>query len=108
MCQLIGNDEKYLVKFKKKSYDIYFIIALYYWLLTRKNDKCIEFKVHLIHSKQIPLLHSAVLVYAMKELDWWSCPCLSQQSSFHLAAVMIHADCMCRLFSTFTVNGLHV
>ena len=40
------------------------------WLLTTtKNNNFIEFKVHLIHSKQVHLLHNAVLIYAMKELD---------------------------------------
>ena len=33
----------------------------------------VEFKVHLIHSKHVPLLHNAVLICAMKELDWWPC-----------------------------------
>ena len=41
------------------------------WPLTRKSNNFIEFKVHLIHSKQVPLLHNALLMYAMKQLEWW-------------------------------------
>ena len=48
------------------------------WLLTRNNNNnnnnnLIEFKVHLIHSKKVPLLHNTALFYAIKETDWWPC-----------------------------------
>ena len=49
-------------------------IALSHFLnfvLVRKNNDLAEFKVHLIHRKQVPLLHNTVLIYVMKELDWW-------------------------------------
>ena len=43
-------------------------------LATVKNKyNFIESKVHLIHSKHVPLIHYAVLIYALKELDWWPC-----------------------------------
>ena len=37
----------------------------------KKINNFIEFKVHLIHSKQVPLLHTTILSYAMNGLDWW-------------------------------------
>ena len=104
------DDEKYLVDFFfNKNLRIY--SDLMPFIADMKNDNFIEFKVHLIYSKQVPLLNSAVLIYAMKELDWWLCPSLSQLPSFktfYLATVMLHADCMCKLLNTLTVNSLHV
>ena len=41
--------------------------------LQEKNNNYIEFEVHLIHNNNVPLLHNAVLIYAMKEMDWWPC-----------------------------------
>ena len=33
-----------------------------FFVLARKNDDSAEFKVHLIHRKQVPLLHNTVLI----------------------------------------------
>ena len=41
------------------------------WLPSRENNILFKFKVHFIHSKKVPLLHKTVLIYAMKEMDWW-------------------------------------
>ena len=34
-------------------------------------DCCITFQVLLLHRRQVPLLHSTVLMIAMKERYWW-------------------------------------
>ena len=36
-----------------------------------KFNNFIKFEVPLLHSKQVPLLHNTVLIYAMKEIDCW-------------------------------------
>ena len=44
---------------------------------------CIKFEVPLLHrcSKQTPLLHNTVLIYAIKEMDWWGARWLSGRVS---------------------------
>ena len=49
--------------------ELWRILKINFW--QDKNNNFIEFKVHLIHSKKVPLLHNTVLIYAMKEVDWW-------------------------------------
>ena len=39
--------------------------------LVRKYNDFAEFKAHLIHRKELPILHNTVLIYAMNELFWW-------------------------------------
>ena len=47
------------------------ISEMLYWL--EENNDFAEFKVYLIHSRQVPLLHNTVMIIEMKELDWWPC-----------------------------------
>ena len=66
-----GYEQRYVVG-ENRGYRIA-LSVFKNWLLTRKNYNFIEIKVHLIHSKKVPLIHNAVLMYAMKDLDWWPC-----------------------------------
>ena len=70
------------------------ISKICYW--QGEFNSFIKFVVPLLHSKQVSFLHNTVLIYAMKEMDWWPCNTsvcwsrfcwfLSCSGSFHIVA----------------------